>query len=124
MGRVIHFEISADDPQRAVNFYQNVYRPDFPRRPAPSYLPSTTSSPEPPRIDFSIMQCLKPGSDINTLDVPSIDDAIARIEMAGGKVLTGKLNLPRVGWFVYCQDNEGNPFSVMQFHPQALTLAQ
>jgi predicted enzyme related to lactoylglutathione lyase len=50
----------------------------------------------------------------NTIDVESVDAAIAAVAKAGGKQLMPKSPIPGVGYFAYCEDTEGNMFGVMQ----------
>jgi len=51
--------------------------------------------------------------------VPSIDEYTIRVEKHGGKVIIGKQQLPKVGWFALCQDSEGNSFAIYQSAPPA-----
>jgi predicted enzyme related to lactoylglutathione lyase len=60
-----------------------------------------------------------PCAPINTTDVPSVDEYIATIEAAGGKVVMPKTAIPGVGHFAYCADTEGIVFGIMQFDPGA-----
>ena len=54
-----------------------------------------------------------------TVDVESIDVAIATVESNGGNVVLPKMPVPGVGWLVYCKDTEGNIFGMMQAAPDA-----
>jgi predicted enzyme related to lactoylglutathione lyase len=56
---------------------------------------------------------------VNTVDVPSCDEAVGRVEGAGGKVAVPKMAIPGVGWLAYCTDTEGNTFGVMQADEKA-----
>jgi len=53
----------------------------------------------------------------NTIDVESVERAVAAVTGAGGKLVMPKTAVPTVGYFAYCQDTEGNIFGVMQFDP-------
>ena len=48
-----------------------------------------------------------------------VDEALAKIEANGGKILRPKGAVPGVGWLAYCQDTEGNTFGLMQRDPTA-----
>lgn len=116
MPRVIHFEISADDPQRAVKFYSNVFDWKISTwgGPADYWLCDTGNASE-PGINGAIMRRSSPGlTTVNTIGVPSLDEFILKVEKNGGKALTPKMPVPGVGMFAYCQDTEGNTFGVMQ----------
>ena len=116
MPRVVHFEVPADDPTRAAEFYGQVFGWNITKREGPmEYWLVSTGSPDQPGIDGGLMRRQAPGQGIvNTMDVPSVDEYIARIEQAGGKVVAPKMEIPGVGWLAYCQDTEGNVFGIME----------
>ena len=78
-----------------------------------------TGDEKTPGIDGGIMQRTGPNSIWNTIDVKDLDAAIKKIEKSGGKVVTPKREVPKVGWMAYCQDTEGNIFGIMQAMPGA-----
>ena len=53
------------------------------------------------------------------VSVDDIDKAAAAVTAAGGKVLDKKMEIPTIGWYVKCQDTEGNYFSLLQAAPRA-----
>jgi uncharacterized protein len=120
MPRVIHFEIHADDPQRALNFYQGVFDWKANKWDGPvDYWLLTTGEGE-PGINGAI---LRRNSPINgdaviayvcTIDVPSVDDYTARITANGGTIALPKMAVPSIGWTAYAKDSEGNIFCIMQ----------
>jgi predicted enzyme related to lactoylglutathione lyase len=55
----------------------------------------------------------------NTIGVASVDDAVSKVQSAGGKVIRPKSAVPDVGWLAYCEDTEGNRFGIMQSDPEA-----
>jgi uncharacterized protein len=114
MGRVIHFEIAAKTPSRAVTFYQNVFGWDISTWEGPGeYWLTGTGSDKEPGINGAIMQGDKPQV-ILTIDVKDIDAASQAVIDAGGKTLTDKSEVMNVGMFRYCEDNEGNKFGIME----------
>ena len=54
-----------------------------------------------------------------TIPVPSVDDCIARVEEAGGKIVEPKRAIPGIGWFVACVEPGGLLFGVMEADPEA-----
>ena len=54
-----------------------------------------------------------------TIPVSSVDDCIARIEKAGGKVIEPKIPIPGIGWFAACAEPGGLLFGVMEADPEA-----
>ncbi len=119
MPRVVHFEIAADEPERASRFYERVFGWKVKRweGPIPYWLVSTG---EGPGIDGALVPregALAPV--VNTIDVPSVDAYVQKVKDAGGRVIAGKEAIPGVGWFAACADTEGNPFGVLQSDPGA-----
>jgi predicted enzyme related to lactoylglutathione lyase len=116
MPRVVHFEISADNPERAVQFYQKAFGWKIEKWQAPQeYWLITTGPDKEPGINGAIMKRPDPkASIINTIGVPSIDESIAKVNKNGGKVVTEKMQIPDIGIFAYCLDTEGNTFGILQ----------
>ena len=54
-----------------------------------------------------------------TVQVPGIDEYIAKASSAGGVVAVPKMPIPGVGWLAYFKDTEGNIFGIMQPDPLA-----
>jgi len=120
MPRVIHFEINADKPERAVKFYKTVFGWDIPKWEGPvEYWLATTGKDTDPGINGAIMPRLNKETTINTIDVSSVDEYAEKIKKAGGKIVQPKTVIPGIGYFAYCQDTEGNLFGIMQPDPKA-----
>jgi predicted enzyme related to lactoylglutathione lyase len=116
MHRVIHFEIPADDPARATKFYGEVFGWKIDKFEGPQeYWLVTTGPKDQPGIDGGILPRPHPGAPVvNTIDVPSLDEAIRKVEEKGGKLVVPKMTIPGVGELAYCQDPEGNTFGIIQ----------
>lgn len=121
MPRVVHFEINADEPERAVKFYQDVFGWQIHKWEGPEdYWLVSTSPDEEPGINGGIMRRNSPGaSTYNTVDAPSIDEFLVRAVAAGAQVILPKMAVPGVGYQAYCQDTEGNIFGIHQDDPAA-----
>jgi len=116
MLRVTHFEISVDDPERAIKFYTDAFGWEIKKWEGPmDYWLIMTGPKDQPGIDGGLMKREHPGaSTTNTIDVPSVDEFISKITEAGGKIVAPKQSIPGVGYFAYCQDTEGNTFGIME----------
>ncbi len=123
MPRVIHFEIHADDPDRAVQFYSSVLGWHFTKWNGPQdYWLIHTGPHESPGIDGGMMRRKSAGpadgagvnAFICTVDVPNIDDYLGKITDHGGSIALPKMPIPSVGWLAYARDPEGNIFGLMQ----------
>lgn len=126
MLRVVHFEILADDPERARGFYAAVFGWDIQKWEGPVDYWLVTTGPEgSPGINGAIMRREGAATGdsvtayINTIDVPSVDEFIAKVTARGGAVDVPKTAVPGVGWVAYCRDTEGNVFGMMQIDESA-----
>lgn len=116
MPRVAHFDIVADDPERAVAFYRDVFGWQIHKWEGPmEYWPITTGPKEEPGIDGGLG---RRGTE-NTIGVDSVDDFVKKVVANGGKVIQPKGPIPGIGWFASCEDTEGNHFGLMQSDPSA-----
>jgi len=116
MPRVIHFEIPADNVDRAQKFYADVFGWQFKRWEGPmDYRLATTGKPPEPGIDGAILPRQAPGAPVvNTVSVKSVDESVKTIEKAGGKIILPRMAIPGIGWLAYANDTEGNPFGVLE----------
>jgi len=121
MSRVVHFEIHADNPQRAVNYYQQLFDWQINKWEGPEdYWLITTGPDSEPGINGAILKRRQPINGdaviayVCTIDVASIDDTIAKITSMGGTIALPKMAVPQVGWLAYAKDTEGNIFGVME----------
>lgn len=121
MSRVIHFELPADDPERAIAFYESAFGWKIEEWEGPmEYWLITTGPEDEPGIDGAIARRSEDAlATENTIGVQSVDEALKKIEAAGGKIIRGKGAVPGVGWVAYCEDTEGNRFGLMQDDPNA-----
>lgn len=119
MSRVVHFEIQADEPERAVKFYRKVFGWKIDKWEGPvDYWLVTTGEESELGINGAITLPMNPGT-VNTIDISSVDEFTQKIEEAGGKVVMPKRVVPGVGYMAYCEDTEGNVFGIMQNDPSA-----
>lgn len=126
MPRVVHFEIHAENPERAIAFYQSVFPWEFSRWPGPlDYWLIKTGPDDQPGINGGLIK--RKGvidgtaviAYVCTVDTDSVDTASANVTTAGGTIVVPKTAIPAVGWLVYCKDTEGNIFGIMQSDPKA-----
>lgn len=116
MGRVSHFEITADDPERAAAFYRKAFGWEFNDYGGPfKYLLATTGPKDQVGIDGAIMdrQDSKQAV-INTISVDKWEAGARAVSEAGGTVLMEKTAVPGQGYFAYCKDTEGNVFGIFE----------
>lgn len=115
MPRVCHFEIPSGDPDKAIAFYSNVFGWKFDKWEGPvEYWMVTTGDGE-GGINGGLMRREDPAQPAtNVIDVPSVDEYVARITDAGGEIVVPKMAVPGVGWLAYFKDTDGIITGIMQ----------
>jgi uncharacterized protein len=120
---VVHFEIPADDKERANGFYQSAFGWNLSPMQGMDYtIAITTPSDQQtgmPSAPGAINGALFPRTDnlrtpIITIDVEDMDAALAQVESAGGSVAQAKDAVPGMGYFAYFKDTEGNIMGLWQ----------
>ena len=120
MPRVVHFEIPAENPERAAKFYKEVFDWKIVKWQGPfNYWLVTTGEDKEPGINGALMERTNFETTVNTIGVPSVDEFVKKITAAGGKVVMPKGVVPSQGYLAYCADTEGNVFGVFQRDPSA-----
>ena len=128
MPRPIHFEIQADDCERAIGFYRSVFDWQFNRWGEHKYWLIATGDKSQPGIDGGLMPRPVPGKPqemaavncyVCTIDVPDVDAYVEKAVGAGATIALPKMAVPTVGWLAYCKDTEGNIFGMMQMDAAA-----
>jgi uncharacterized protein len=120
--RVIHFEIQADDVNRAKKFYEQtfgweVHQMMKAEEGGMDYWGLKTGADGSPGINGG----LYPRPTDNklhtydcTLQVADIDKSMEDVKNNGGQIHGEKMEIPGVGWFASATDTEGNRFGMMQ----------
>ncbi len=126
MDSLVHFEIPADDLDRAKKFYSSIFgwKLDDWNMPDGSVYVGAHTTP----IDEKTRMPLKPGAingaivqrdaalkaPVFAIDVPSIDDYIGKIEKSGGTVVRPKVEIMGMGYYAYVSDTEGNTIGLWE----------
>ena len=121
-GQMVHFEVKAEDPDRAAGFYRSVFGWEF-------------SDSGMPGIDYRMVRTgenqgggLYQSDDRDGhltvyFDTDDIDSTLAKIRESGGQA-DDKQPIPGVGWFASAKDTEGNTFSIFQSDESAAPPGQ
>ncbi len=128
MDSIVHFEIPADDPKRAGEFYKEAFGWNIQAMPEMNYtMISTTPSDEsgtPTKVGMINGGMPQRGQPIDhtvvTIQVQSIDDALTRVEKLGGKRFGDKMPVGDMGWAAYFKDTEGNTVGLWQSSGQMM----
>jgi predicted enzyme related to lactoylglutathione lyase len=116
MPRPVHFEIPAENPERAIKFYSDVFGWKFQKWHGPmEYWIVSTGQPGEPGIDGGLMPRRDPNQPcVNTINVPNLDESVQAVIQGGGLCVLPKMPVPGIGWLAYCKDTEGHIFGMMQ----------
>lgn len=125
MNRIVHFEIHAEDPERAIAFYKGVFGWDFPVwMEEPKYWGVMTAEKDSKELGINGGLLLRKGPTptegqpvnayVCTVQVDDIDATIGKIEDAGGTVALPKHAITGMAWQAYYKDTEGNIFGIHQ----------
>ena len=119
MKKIVHFEIPADDLERAKKFY-SIFDWQISEWPMPDgsvYVGARTVE-----VDEQTFIPKEPGA-INgaivrrdaivttpqvTVNVPSVDEYIQKVKNAGGSLAKDKQEIAGMGYYAYVRDSEGN----------------
>ncbi len=126
MNRVVHFEIQADDPERAIRFYQKIFGWKIEKWPGMEQdywvvMTAERGSKE-PGINGGLLKrpAATPPQEcgtnayVCTIQVEDFDATARLIEEAGGQVALPKYALEGMAWQGYFLDSEGNTFGIHQ----------
>lgn len=128
MPRPVHFEIHAENPDRAIGFYSTLFAWTFTKWDGPmDYWTVVTGPDSEPGINGGLMRRRgRPPADgqpvnayVCTTMVADAEASVAQAVALGGVVALPKAPIPGVGWLAYLKDTEGNILGLMQHDPTA-----
>jgi len=115
-GRIVHFEIPFDDGDRARSFYADVFGWKTQEMPEMQYTMAVTGPTgddgmpsEPGFINGGMFQREDTlNVPMLTINVDSIEEALAKVEGSGGTKVQDKQPVGEMGFVAYVNDSEGN----------------
>jgi uncharacterized protein len=121
-GRVVHFEIPADDVARAEEFYRSTFGWNLSSMPDVGYTMVTTTPTDerggpkdPGAINGGMFQREADiSTPVITIDVDDIDKALETVTTNGGSVVQGRQPVMDMGFSAYFKDSEGNLMGLWQ----------
>jgi predicted enzyme related to lactoylglutathione lyase len=116
MPAIVHFDVPADDPERAKKFYAALLGWKFESFPEMQYnLISTTNLDGTPGVGGGLGKRMDPSQRImNYFGVASIDAAMKDVARLGGRLISPKMAVPGMGYLANCMDTEGNAFGLWE----------
>src|ERR687886_3123399 len=130
MPTIVHFEIPADDVERAKKFYSDLFGWKMEKWPGADssssnmeYWIISTIDDKGNKAAMSGEMMKRQGQHhqhiTNFIDVNSIDEYSSKIEKLGGKVVVSKMAVPDMGYFAVCHDTENNSFGIWESNENA-----
>jgi predicted enzyme related to lactoylglutathione lyase len=129
MGRAVHFEIQASDPQALIDYYGGLFGWSFTKWEGGEYWLIDTGDAAKPGINGGLLPRRGPAPEgmaavnafVITVDVDDIDAALAKAVGGGGGavVCVPKMAVPGIGWLGYVKDPDGNIFGMMEADAKA-----
>ncbi|HPR41713.1 MAG TPA: VOC family protein [Candidatus Methanofastidiosa archaeon] len=113
MSEFVHFDLPAEDLERAAKFYSEIFGWRFEKLSMDYYFITQGDSEGALKGGMGKRGAL--GQQMtNFIGVKGIDEYIKRIEDAGGKIIVPKQAVPGWGHMATCQDTEGNTFGLWE----------
>ena len=125
MNRVIHFDLYAKDPERAMKFYKEIFSWEFEKWEDESmekYWMIKTGSDDKPGINGGMIRRKgeEPIKDtpirgfVCTIGVDDVEKYVEKVKMAGGTIAMDATKVEDMGTMASFRDTEGNSVGLMQ----------
>ena len=122
MDKVVHFEVPADDLERAKKFYAGTFGWQLQDMPEMNYVIARTVETDEkfmPKVAGAINGGMaRRGGNLTVpsfaIDVKNIEEAIEKVKSAGGTIMKEKTAVGTMGFIAYFKDTEGTLFGVWQ----------
>jgi predicted enzyme related to lactoylglutathione lyase len=121
MSTIVHFDVPAENIDRAKKFYSGLLGWKFESYPGMEYnLITTTNLEGVPGVGGGMGKRMDPSQRmVNYFGVKSIDAAIQQVKSLGGRILSDKMTVPSMGYLANCVDTEGNTFGLWEENSEA-----
>ncbi|MQA20481.1 VOC family protein [Rugamonas rivuli] len=127
MGRPVHFEIQASQPQVLIDFYSALFGWSFNKWEGGEYWLIDTGNAEQRGINGGLLPRQGPvpaamqsvNAFVCTVDVENLDDTLKQVASLKADVVVPKMPIPGIGWLAYAKDLDGNLFGMMQADDKA-----
>ncbi|NQS97125.1 MAG: VOC family protein [candidate division Zixibacteria bacterium] len=119
MPTICHFEIPFDEVGRAQKFYTELFGWKIEKDPNMDYWVIDTGDPGKGVCGGMMKRQVPEQQILNYIDVPSVEESLAKVEELGGKTVMAKTPVPGMGWFGVCLDTENNAFGLWETDEKA-----
>jgi predicted enzyme related to lactoylglutathione lyase len=126
---IVHFEIPANDPERAAKFHRELFGWDIQKWASGGageyWMVSTVpmdakGQPVRPGVNGGLMRRQRPDQPpVNYINVESVDEYAKKGTRLGAEQVMPKTPVKGMGWFAWLKDTEGNVFGIWQTDEKA-----
>ncbi|HWC02691.1 MAG TPA: VOC family protein [Methylomirabilota bacterium] len=126
---IVHFEVPADNPERATKFYRELFGWTIQKWESPGapeyWMVSTVPTNEKgqairPGVNGGLTRRQHPEHPpVNYISVESVDDYAKKAQNLGADQVMPKTPVKGMGWFAWLKDTEGNVFGIWQTDEKA-----
>ena len=130
MPTIVHFEIPADDVEKAKKFYTDLFGWKIEKlsvtddsrltsaataQPIEYWIITTTDDKGNKALGGGMMKRQMPEQQVtNYIGVKSVDEYSSKVQKLGGKVVAPKHAVPGISYFAVCLDTENNAFAIWE----------
>ncbi len=119
MNPVVYFEMPADKPGRASEFYEKLFgwkikKFEGEKASCGDYFSIETGNAKMALCGGIIQRQADGHGPTIYVGVPSVDEYAKKVEKLGGQICVEKMAVPKMGYFVCCVDTEGNGFAIWE----------
>lgn len=122
MATIVHFDLPAEDLERAASFYGKLFGWKFERMPGPIEYFGITTFDEQGRPSLGGGMGKKNDWDTgitNYVGVASVEDTLKALAELGGRVVLPRTEVGEFGYLAVCLDPEGNKFGLWENKPES-----
>lgn len=122
MSTIVHFDIPADNIERAKKFYEELFDWNIQAVPGPmEYFNIATKTDDGKEGVGGGMGPKQEGNTgiTNYIGIPSVDEYLHKVEKLGGKIVMPKTTIPGFGYLAVFLDTENNKLGLWETDPNA-----
>ena len=122
MATIVHFDVPAEDIQRAKIFYEKLFEWKIEAVPGPMEYYNIFTHDENGKESVGGGMGKRGQSEqkiTNYIGVPSVDEYIKKVQDLGGKIIMPKTTIPGFGYLATFLDTEGNTLGLWETDPDA-----
>ncbi len=117
MHTIVHFEIPANDTDRAIEFYSGLFGWKIQKTPGSTdyWMIETVNEKGETGLAGGLMSRQHPQQQItNYVAVASVDEYSKKVSKLGGTIIMPRTAVPGFGYYAICLDTESNSFAIWE----------